>query len=244
MFLATPPPRLNVASEHVGVKVLHGSGDEAGLRRATRELRAFAAVSSPYLVSLLDAGRQSSSFFYAMEFCEGGSLAAPERSLAREDVLLAVAQAARATHALHEAGLVHRGIKPSNVLLAHDGARLADLGLVQSLNPGQTVTGLGTMSAVEFLEPQLLSGHAAARTSDVWSLGVTLHRALSGEGVYGEMPSGDPLLCVRRVLSSAPTISPSLAAADAEIVARCLMAERADRPQLALDVAESLEALL
>ena len=105
MFLAIPPTRLNVASAHVGVKVLHGSGDEAGLRRATRELRAFAAVSSPYLVSLLDAGRQNSSFFYAMEYCDGGSLAEPERSLSREDILGAVAQAARAAHSLHEAGL-------------------------------------------------------------------------------------------------------------------------------------------
>ena len=100
------------------------------------------------------------------------------------------------------------------------------------------------MSAVEYIEPQLLSGHQAARTSDVWSLGVTLHRALSGEGLYGEMPASDPLLCVRRVLSSAPRISRALSVAEAEVVARCVMADRADRAQLALEVAESLERLL
>jgi serine/threonine protein kinase len=244
MFLAVPPPRLHVASGHVGVKVLTCADDDAGLRRATRELRAFAAVTSPYLVSLLDAGRQGSSFFYAMEYCAGGSLAAPDPALGRQDILRAVAQAARATHALNEAGLVHRGIKPSNILLADDGARLADLGLVQSLNRGQTITGLGTMSSVEYLEPMLLTGNPATRTSDVWSLGVTLHRALSSEGVYGDMPTGDPLLCVRRVLGSRPRLSSRLADTDARIIARCLEPDPADRPQTALELAESLDRLL
>jgi eukaryotic-like serine/threonine-protein kinase len=244
MFLAVPPPRLHVPSGHVGVKVLRCANDDASLRRATRELRAFAAVSSAYLVKLLDAGRQDSSFFYAMEYCAGGSLAAPERALGRQDILRAVAQAARATHALNEAGLVHRGIKPSNILLSADGARLADLGLVQSLNPGQTVTGLGTVSSVEYLEPMLLSGNPAARTSDVWALGVTLHRALSGEGVYGEMPTSDPLLCVRRVLSSPPRMSSRLSDDAARIIARCVEPDPADRPQTALEFAESLEPLL
>lgn len=243
MFLAVPPPRLEVASDHVGVKVLAAVDDDAGLRRATRELRAFASVSSPYLVSLLDAGRQDSYFFYAMEYCAGGSLEAPEKSLQRVDIIRAVAQAARATHALHEAGLVHRGIKPSNVLLASDGARLADLGLVESLTPGQTVTGLGAMSTVEYLDPALLSGQAATRTSDVWSLGVTLHRALTGEGVYGAMPSNDPLLCVRRVMGGRPQLSERLRPDDVAVVSRSLDPDPGGRPQTALELAEALEAL-
>jgi serine/threonine protein kinase len=243
MFLAVPPPRLHAPNGYVGVKVLRCADDDASLRRATRELRAFAAVSSPYLVRLLDAGRQDSSFFYAMEYCAGGSLAAPERTLDRQDILRAVAQAARATHALNEAGLVHRGIKPSNILLAADGARLADLGLVQSLNPGQTITGLGTMSSVEYLEPAMLSGSFAARSSDIWSLGVTLHRALSGEGVYGDMPTSDPLLCVRRVLSSPPRMSSRLSDDEATIIARCVEPDPAARPETALEFAESLERL-
>jgi eukaryotic-like serine/threonine-protein kinase len=243
MFLAVPPPRLKVQSEYVGVKVLTGADDAARLRRTTRELRAFAAVSSPYLVSLLDAGQQDSYFFYAMEYCAGGSLESPERPLDRAAVLLAVSQAARATHALHEADLVHRGIKPSNILLADDGARLADLGLVQSLAPGQTMTGLGNMSAVEYLDPALLSGEPATRATDVWALAVTLHRGLSGEGVYGELPANDPLLSVRRVLGGKPRLSERLGPADAAVISRCL-SEPANRPRTALELAEELDRLL
>jgi len=241
MYVARAPERLAVG-ELVGVKVLSGADVEAGLRRATRELRAFAAVRSEYVVAVVDAGRQGPYFFYAMEYCARGSLDEPVEKLDRSEVLQAMAQAARATHALHEAGLIHRGIKPSNVLLADDGARLSDLGLVHFLEPGQTVTGLGSMTAVEYLEPSVLSGHPAGRTSDVWSLGLTLHRALSGEGAYGELPENDPLFCVRRVLSGRPALSADLLPSDADLIARCVDSDPGRRPQTALELAEMLEA--
>lgn len=243
-YLAVPPPRLRVDSPYVGVKVLRGANDADGLRRATKELRAFAAAESPYLVRLLDAGREGDFFFYAMEYCAGGSLAEPEHPMDRAAILCSVAQAARGADALHRVGLVHRGIKPANVLLHNDGARLADLGLVQAFQPGQTMTGLGSMTSVEYVEPELLSGEAASPASDIWSLGVTLHRALTGEGTHGDMPADDPLLCVRRVLSKRPTLSPRLDPRDAAVISDCLEPSAADRPRDALQLAQQLETLL
>ena len=242
-YLAVPPGRLGLAAEHVAVKVLVGNTDEETVRRTTRELRAFASASSPYLVTLYDAGQQDGSFFYAMEYFPGGSLAAPASPLSRSQVLLAVAQAARAAHALHESGVVHRSIKPENILLAADGARLSDLGLAQALAAGQTVTGLGPIGTVEYLEPAILLGQRGSRATDIWSLGITLHRALTGTGVYGELSASDPLLAVRTVLSTKPVLSPSLDPRDAELIGRCLAPEAADRPGTALAVAEELEAL-
>ncbi|MET0952170.1 MAG: serine/threonine-protein kinase [Aeromicrobium sp.] len=241
-FLARTPARLGLADPEVCVKVLPGADNADGLRRATRELRAFAAVSSPHLVTLLDAGQQDGAFYYAMEYCPLGSLAESAALLERAAIVTAVAAAARGAHALHEAGLVHRGIKPATILLHEGGARLADLGLVQALNPATSMTGLGAIGAVEFMEPGLLAGQQATAGSDVWSLGATLHRALTGTGIYGELPERDPLLCVRTVLTRRPALAASLSEADAALVARCLADDEQDRPPTALAVAEELES--
>jgi serine/threonine protein kinase len=242
-YLATPPPRLGLSAEHVAVKVLVGSTDEDTIRRTTRELRAFAAANSPFLVPLYDAGQQDGSFFYAMEYFPRGSLAAPAEPLSRIEVLMVVAQASRAAHALHESGVVHRSIKPENILLSNDGARLSDLGLAQALAPGQTMTGLGPIGTVEYLEPAILLGQRGSRASDIWSLGVTLHRALTGTGVYGELSQSDPLFAVRTVLSTKPVLSPTLDPRDASLLARTLAPEAADRPHDAEILAYELESL-
>lgn len=243
-FLAPPPPRLNVPAEFVAVKVLTGQTDDEAFRRTTRELRAFASVRSPYLVTLFDAGQEGGTFFYSMEYFPLGSLASPARPLARVEVLRAAAHASRAAHALHEAGVVHRSIKPANVLLAEDGARLSDLGLAQLLAPGQTVTGIGPIASVEFLDPAILRGERGSRSSDIWSLGITLHQALAGAGVYGELPTRDPLLTVRKVLTTTPVISPTLGAEEAALVAACLALDPADRPDTAENLALRIEALM
>lgn len=243
LYVAVPPPRLGLNVEHVAVKVLAAGNDEDAFRRTTRELRAFAAATSPYLVTLFDAGQQDRSFFYSMEYFPLGSLADPAQPLTRPQVLRAVAHAARAAHALHEAGIVHRSIKPANVLLVDNGARLSDLGLAEALSPGQTVTGLGPIGAVEYVEPAILLGRKGSRATDIWSLGVTLHRALTGTGVFGELPPQDALFAVRKVLSSKPALSDRLDPQDRELIERCLQPEPADRPMNALALAEELEAL-
>ena len=99
-----------------------GQCSEDAYRRGTRELRAFAAVDSPYLARVYDAVLED-NFLYAMEYFPLGSLAAPARPLTRDEVLRAVEHAARAVHALHEAGLAHGDVKPGNVML-HDAPQV------------------------------------------------------------------------------------------------------------------------
>ncbi|HJY96341.1 MAG TPA: protein kinase, partial [Streptosporangiaceae bacterium] len=135
-YLAHPPKRLPVAAEFVAVKVLSGGSSQDVFRWAHRELAAFAAVSSPYLVTLYDAGQQGEEVYYSMEYLPGGSIAVPAEPLSRATALQAMANASRATHALHEAGIAHRDIKPGNALLCPGGAKLADLGLSHVLRPG------------------------------------------------------------------------------------------------------------
>jgi len=221
-FVAQPPPRLGLQAELVAVKVFDDATTDDGLRLVTRELRAFAAARSPYLVPLLDAGQDGDFFFYATKYFPDGSLAEPRRPITRDHRVRAVAHASRAAHALHEAGVVHRAIKPRNVLLADGGGMLSDLGLAQLIAPGRTVTGLGPVDAVEYVDPAVLRGESPSRSSDIWSLGVTLHKSLSGEGVYGPSAAKDPLALIRTVLRTDPAISDTLTEAESAVVRRCI----------------------
>jgi serine/threonine protein kinase len=242
-FLAPAPPRLGIEAEQVAVKVLHGPSPEDAFRRATRELKAFASVECPELVTLYDAGQDGQRIYYSMEYLPLGSLADPAIALTRERVIRAVASCARAAHALHEHGIAHRDIQPANVLLTEAGGKLADLGLAQELTFMPTVTGLGHIGSVEYLDPAILRGERPSRSSDIWSLGVTLHRGLTGVGVYGELPDRDPLLAIRKVISSRPELAGSLRPAERVVIERATRPDPAERYQTAAEVANALDSI-
>jgi eukaryotic-like serine/threonine-protein kinase len=241
-FVARKPERLPVDAEFVAVKVLSGPTSEDLFRRATRELSAFAAVQSPSLVALYDAGQQGEVFYYAMEYLPDGSLASGSHD--RTTVITAVADASRAAHALHEAGIVHRDIKPQNVLLYAGGGKLADLGLSHVLAPGVTITGMGSVTSIEYTDPALIHGAAPSRATEIFSLGATLHRALSGTGLYGELPEGDAMLALRRVFAQEPTVASSLDQAAADAIGWAIAPNAIDRPATALEFAERLESIV
>jgi serine/threonine protein kinase len=240
-FVAMKPARLPVEGQYVAVKVMAGPTSEDVFRRATRELSAFASVQSPYLVRLYDAGQQGEAFYYAMEYLPDGSLGDGPHD--RATVIKAVADVARAAHALHEAGIVHRDIKPRNVMLSADGGKLADLGLSQVLAPGVTITGMGSVTSIEYTDPALIQGAAPSRATDVFSLGATLHRGLTGTGLYGELPEGDAMLALRRVFAQPPTVSPNLDPEAASVINWAIAPNAVDRPATALALAERLDQM-
>ncbi len=243
LYVAKCPERLPIEAEFVAVKVLGENGGPDAFRRMTRELKLFASVRSPHLVTLYDAGQDGNIFYYSLEYFPMGSLEQPAEPVSRQIALRAMSNVARAAHALHEAGVAHRDIRPGNVLLHEGGAKLSDLGLAQVLQPGITVTGMAGIGSVEYMDPGMLRGDRPSRASDIWSLGVTLHRALTGDGVYGELPAGDPLLILRKVLSTPPTISDKLSAGDASLITACLDTDVARRPRTAGEVADFLDQL-
>ncbi|HLN76820.1 MAG TPA: serine/threonine-protein kinase [Nocardioidaceae bacterium] len=245
-YLAERPPRLPVEDDLVVVKVLAGDASTEKFQRAVRELRAFAAVQSPYLVQLYDAGQDGGTVYYAMRYHPLGSLEEPAVDLTREGRLRAVNHAALAAHSLHEAGIVHRDIKPANILIDEDGARLSDLGLAQYLHPGITVSALGSLRSLEYVDPSVLRGNRVSRVSDVWSLGVTLHYALTGRGLYLDLPDADPLLALRAVIKqvqSPPLLDERLTEEEREVVMRAVAPDPATRYPTAADFAEAVSDL-
>ncbi|MBA3311071.1 MAG: protein kinase [Nocardioidaceae bacterium] len=241
-YLARTPDRLQVPDEHVVVKVISGPTSEDAYRRATRELKHFSLARSDKLVSLYDVGRQGGTFYHVMEHLPLGSLQRPTRQLSRTESTRAVAHAAEAAHALHERGIAHRDIKPANIMLHEGGGKLSDLGLSQLLSPGMVFTGLGQIG-LEFTDPAILVGAEASRATDIWSLGATLHYALTGSSVYGELPTNEPLLLVRAILAAAPAISSHLDAESAAVISRCLDADLSQRPGTAAELATQISAL-
>jgi serine/threonine protein kinase len=243
-YLAHPPSRLGLGVGEVAVKVVRGPIGADPFKRVVNELRIFANTNSEYLVTLYDAGQEEGSLYYAMQYYPGGSLAAPASRLDAPTVCAALADAARGAHALHEGGVAHRNIKPGNVLLA-DGSRgrLSDLGLAKFMSPGQTVTRSGAVGEVEYLEPAAVRGERATRATDIWALGATLHRVLTGRPIYPGLTGNDVLADLRRVLNERPTVDPNLPGGVARLVTDCLAVDPAERPATALDVANRLDEI-
>lgn len=239
-YLAEPPARLNLPTDRVALKVFTAPVSEDAYRRGVRELRAFAAVPSSRLVRIYDVVLEE-SFLYAMEYFPMGSLASPAHEVSKPTVLRALEDAARAVHELHESGMTHGDIKPANIMLVPDGAKLSDLGLVRVLNSESTLTSCSKEDSLEFLDPMLLHGDNPSRATDVWSLGATINRALSGEGLYGELPA-TAVLAIRAVMSRQPRVSGKLTGAESELVRRCLEPLET-RPATAEEVADSIAVL-
>ncbi len=222
VYLAKPPERLGLIEEFVAVKVFNGPCSDAAYELAVEELRAVSALASPFVARVFEAGVEGSSLFYASEYVALGSLAAPGRPLRQLEVLLAISHAAQAAHAMHEAGIAHAAIKPQNVLIGPDSALLCDLGLGRHLRPGLT-TGVASSGSVEYLDPAVLRGAAPSRSSEVWALGATLHRTLSGVGLYGQLSNAEPLRDIRTVMSTAPTIAAQLPPKVSALIQACLL---------------------
>lgn len=238
-FLARPPDRLGVADEIVAVKVLDANASEADFARIANELRVLHAVASDFLVRLYDAGNDGGRLFYAMPYYVEGSLEAAS-TLSTEQRARVMVDAARGAHDLHEAGIVHRDIKPTNVLLDAGRGRLGDLGLARLISSDAKATGMGPVGSIEYMSPDAVLGKPATRGTDLWALGVTLHHSLTGTGVYEGIPDTNVMDAFSHVLRTPPALSAELPEAYRTVVERCLGLR--DGYSTAAEMADELEA--
>lgn len=245
-YLAPTPSRLRWSEPRVALKVLDRRATDSEFKRMAAELRTLLSLDHPNLVEVLDAGHDKGRLFYAMPYYGDGPLPrGPVASAeATASVVNYVADAAEAAHALHDVGVVHRDIKPANILL--DGSRglLSDLGVANFVTSDFTATGTSAVGSVAFADPTLLEGQPPGRATDIWSLAATLHVALTGRFVTGEIPDHHLGAAIRHVFTAVPTVAEGCPDSIAPIIRAAISRDRHDRPPTALTFAYQLREAL
>ena len=168
--------------------------DETFFRRFVQEYKLVAGLQNEYVAHIYDQGFAGEHPFIAMEYLSGGTLAARiHEGMTSLTALRIASQIARALNAIHERGVIHRDLKPPNILFRDNGrAVLVDFGLAKSLSAKTTLTRHGTVIATpRYMSPEQCLGRAADHRSDLYSLGVIFYEMLSGRRLYeGEGPAG------------------------------------------------------
>ncbi|MET0134804.1 MAG: serine/threonine-protein kinase [Kibdelosporangium sp.] len=157
------------------------------LERVLREARTAGRLNDPAVVTVFDVVNENGVTYIVMELVEAPTLAdlIEERGLAAERVAAIGVQVLGALEAAHAAGIVHRDVKPSNIMvLPNDRVKLADFGIARAMDdPSLTMTG-GIMGSPGYMAPELFSGSPPAPPSDLWALGATLFHAVEGRAPF------------------------------------------------------------
>jgi eukaryotic-like serine/threonine-protein kinase len=194
----------------VALKILHEqfTRDDVYVERFRREARAVAQLAHPNIVTVIDRGEQDGRQFIVFEYVDGMNLKElldQEGPLEPREAIELALQVARGLAFAHENGLVHRDVKPQNVLIDADGrAKVTDFGIAHALDvDGMTITGT-IMGSSNYIAPEQARGEPVDEQSDIYSLGCVLYELLTGEVPF----DGDNFVAVamRHVNDPVPTV--------------------------------------
>lgn len=231
----------------VAIKVLntHMTVDGDFVAKFRREAQAAASLSNPHIVAIYDVGQDQDTHFIVMEYVEGKTLKeliVDSGTLASKVAIDIAMQIAEALRHAHQHGVIHRDIKPLNILMTRDGqAKVTDFGIARAMT-SSTLTQTGAlMGSVHYLSPEQARGGYTNERSDIYSLGVVMYEMLAGDLPF----TGDNVFSIglkhlqespRPLGELFPHIDPRLEA----IVMKCLRKEQDNRYQTAQDLLDDL----
>ncbi len=232
----------------VAVKILRPElqGDEIFLTRLRAEAKNASGLRHPNLAIVLDAGERQGTGWIVMELVQGrplSELLAERGTLPPEEILTILAQVARALQVVHDAGVVHRDVKPSNILITREGlAKLTDFGISTGTNQlPMTAAGM-VMGTAQYLAPEQAMGNFATPAGDLYSLGIIAYEALCGHRPFTGASQVD--IAYQHVNSPVPPMPQTIPAAVRQVVLDLLAKRPAERPFSARELARSMDRIV
>jgi serine/threonine protein kinase len=233
----------------VAVKLLdaqHARDDDA-VERFKREAETAQRLEHPNIVRVLDVGSSRNRHYIAMELVHGGSLRAlMKRELdddRAEKILAVLADAARALAYAHAQGVVHRDVKPANILLTRSGkAKVADFGLARAMDQSSMTTEGKVLGTAAYLSPEQAKGLRATTASDVYSMGIMLYEVAAGDPPFTSDNHLGYLYQHAEIDPTRPSVRAPFPTALGDLALACLAKKPADRPTMS-EVADRLAAM-
>ncbi len=236
-----------VIGRTVAIKILKDEylGDPGFLERFRAEARHAALVNHEGIANVFDYGEEDGSAYLVMELVPGEALSTileRERVLPTDKVLDFVAQTASALQAAHQAGLVHRDIKPGNLLITPEGrVKITDFGIARIADQVPLTATGQVMGTVQYLSPEQASGQPASPTTDIYSLGIVAYEALAGRRPFtGE---SQVAIAMAQINETPPDLPVTISEPVRNLVYACIAKKPADRPQTAAHLARAAQAL-
>ena len=231
----------------VAVKVLKDefSGDEEFQRRFRAESEAVAMLSHPNIVQVFDVSASENAYYIVMELIDGISLKQYMEAkgiLNWKETLHFATQIAKGLEHAHSRGIVHRDIKPHNVMVLKDGSvKVMDFGIAQVMNKSNTLTK-EALGSVHYISPEQAKGSFTDSRSDIYSLGVVMYEMMTGRPPYdGDSPVA---VAIQHINGGAPlptTLNPNIPAGMEQIIMKCMALDPKDRYASATDLLNDLE---
>src|SRR5881227_3807705 len=239
----------------VAIKLMHGalSGDPLQQERFRREARSVARLSHPYVVTVIDAGEDAGHPYIVFEYVEGETLKHRIRELRDQGRAMPVVEAVayaieigRALSAAHAHRLVHRDVKPQNVLIDGEGrAKVTDFGIARTLDDGGLTATGRVLGTTDYVSPEQALGEDVTEQSDIYSLGICLYEMLTGDVPFrADSQVGVAMRHVKEPLPDVQERRPEVSAALASIVDRATSKECANRYGSAAEMVRDLEQAL
>lgn len=237
----------HVIGRTVAIKILKDEymGDPGFLERFRAEARHAALVNHEGIASVFDYGEENGSAYLVMELVPGEALSTVlerEGALSADKTLDIVAQTASALQAAHAAGLVHRDIKPGNLLITPDGrVKITDFGIARIADQVPLTATGQVMGTVQYLSPEQASGHPASPATDTYSLGIVAYECLAGKRPFtGE---SQVAIAMAQINEQPPPLPPTVPIPVQNLVMAMIAKKPSDRPSSAATVARAAQAL-